>query len=123
VLSPSAARFTLARVPRLAWETERRDPVAIVTLQGELDLQSSAVLELELDLLVAEEGVETVVLDLRALEFLDSSGLRLALVAEQRLRAAGRALVLVRGAQVVQRVFELTRMTERLTFVDAPEDV
>jgi hypothetical protein len=42
-------------------------------------------------------------------------------VAERRLREPGRRLVLVRGPQPVQRVFEITRMTERLEFVDAPE--
>jgi hypothetical protein len=42
-------------------------------------------------------------------------------VVERRLRDAGRRLVLVRGPQPVQRVFEITRMTERLDFVDTPE--
>ena len=31
--------------------------------------------------------------------------------------------MLVRGSSAVQRVFEITRMTERLEFVDAPEHV
>jgi hypothetical protein len=40
-----------------------------------------------------------------------------------RLREAGLRLVLVRGGETVQRVFEITRMAERLDFVDDPEDV
>jgi hypothetical protein len=44
-------------------------------------------------------------------------------VAARRLEEGGRRLVLVRGGQSVQRVFEITRMTERLEFVDAPEHV
>ena len=62
-----------------------------------------------------------VALDLRELDFLDSSGLRLVIVCDRRLAEAARRLVLVRGSQPVQRVFEITRMTERLDFVDAPE--
>ena len=61
-----------------------------------------------------------VVLDLRELEFMDSSGLRLVALAERRLGAAGRGLVLVRGPEAVQRVFEITRMEDHLTFVDEP---
>ena len=56
-----------------------------------------------------------VVLDLRELEFMDSSGLRLVALAERRLGGAGRALVLVRGPEAVQRVFSITRMDEHLT--------
>ncbi len=61
-----------------------------------------------------------VVLDLRGLEFMDSSGLRVVALADRRLSAAGRGLVLVRGRETVQRVFEITRMEERLTFVNEP---
>jgi anti-anti-sigma factor len=110
-------------VSRLAFESEARGAVAFVTLHGELDLLSTAHLEPELERLADEPGIDVVALDLRDLEFLDSSGLRLVVIAERRLRDAARRLVLVRGPQPVQRVFEITRMTERLEFVDAPEHV
>jgi anti-anti-sigma factor len=97
--------------------------VAFVSLRGELDLLSTVELEPELERLADEPGIDVVALDLRELEFLDSSGLRLVVMAQQRLEQAGRRLVLVRGPQPVQRVFEITRMTERLEFVDAPEHV
>jgi anti-anti-sigma factor len=108
-------------VSRFAFETAERAALALIRLEGELDLQATSELEPELDRLAEEPGVDTVALDLRGLEFLDSSGLRLVVVTERRLREAGRRLVLVRGSQPVQRVFEITRMTERLEFVDAPE--
>jgi anti-anti-sigma factor len=110
-------------VSRFDWESELRGPVAVVTLRGELDLQATAELEPELERLAEEPGVEVVALDLRALDFLDSSALRLVLVTARRLDDGGRRLVLVRGGQSVQRAFEITRMTERLEFVDAPEHV
>ena len=106
---------------RFEFETSGREPLALVALRGELDLVATAELEPELERLAAEPGVEVVALDLRELEFLDSSGLRLVVVGERRLGEAGRRLVLVRGSQPVQRVFEITRMAERLEFVDAPE--
>jgi anti-anti-sigma factor len=110
-------------VSRFEWETEERGPVALVTLRGELDLMATADLEPELERLGDEPGLDVVALDLRELEFLDSSGLRLVVLTAQRLEECARRLVLVRGDQAVQRIFEITRMTERLEFVDAPERV
>jgi anti-sigma B factor antagonist len=110
-------------VSRFEFESAERGAVVLVTLRGELDLLSTSELEPELERLAEEPGVSVVALDLRALDFMDSSGLRLVVMAQQRLEEAGRRLVLVRGSQPVQRVFEITRMTERLEFVDAPEHV
>jgi anti-anti-sigma factor len=110
-------------VSRFGYESHERGPIAVVALRGELDLLSTADLEPELERLADEPGVDVVALDLRELEFLDSSGLRLVVMTERALKAAGRRLVLVRGTQPVQRVFEITRMTDRLEFVDAPEHV
>jgi anti-sigma B factor antagonist len=110
-------------VSRFAYETSEPGACVLVALQGELDLLATTELEPELDRLAGEPGVEIVALDLRGLEFLDSSGLRQVVVAERRLRDAGRRLVLVRGPQPVQRVFEITRMSERLEFVDTPEQI
>jgi anti-sigma B factor antagonist len=94
---------------------------AVIALSGELDLSGTPALDEEIERLAAAEGVERVVLDLRKLEFLDSSGLRSVALAQRRLKAAGRQFVLVRGHETVQRVFEITRMDERLRFVDSPE--
>ena len=93
---------------------------ALISLTGELDLSATAPLEEEVERLASEDGVRRVVLDLRELEFMDSTGLRMVALAQRRLRAAERELVLVRGADAVQRVFAITRMDEHLTFVDEP---
>ena len=63
------------------------------------------------------------VVDLRGLGFMDSSGLRALAVAAQRLQRAGRRFVLVPGAAQVMRVFDITRMRERLEFVADPGEV
>ena len=97
--------------------------VAVVSARGELDLSGAAVLEAELERLAAEPELGTVVLDMRELEFMDSSGLRLIVVADMQAREAGRRFALVRGSDTVHRVFEITRMSERLDFVERPEDV
>ncbi len=93
---------------------------ALIALTGELDLSGATSLDEELDRLIADDRVRRVYLDLRELEFMDSTGLRMVALAERRLRAAERELVLVRGTDAVQRVFAITRMEDHLTFVDEP---
>jgi anti-sigma B factor antagonist len=110
-------------MPRLDFETTRNGSVAVVRAVGELDLSGAAVLEGELDRLVQDPELSAVVLDMRGLQFMDSSGLRLVVLADMNAREAGRRFALVRGGETVHRVFEITRMSERLDFVDDPEQV
>lgn len=92
-----------------------------LSLSGELDLASSDKLEREIE--SAERDAKILVLDLRELSFIDSSGLRLVLVAARRADEAGRRLVLVRGPREVDRVFEVTGTSGQLEFIDDPADV
>jgi len=105
-------------VSRFSLETALTGATATVTLRGELDLAATAQLEPELERLIAQPGVSEVALDLRELDFLDSNGLRAVMCAARALDEHDRRLVLVRGSSLVQRVFELTRVTERLEFVE-----
>jgi anti-sigma B factor antagonist len=110
-------------MPNLDFETTRDGTVAVVTPTGELDLSGATVLEAELNRLAGDPELGSVVLDLRGLEFMDSSGLRLVVMADMRAREAGRRFALIRGGETVHRVFEITRMSDRLDFVATPEDV
>ena len=118
---PGGLGFRTA-MPNLEFQTTRDGTVAVVAPTGELDLSGATVLEAELDRLAADPELGTVVLDLRGLEFMDSSGLRLIVLADMQAREAGRRFALVRGGDTVHRVFEITRMSDRLEFVEEPED-
>jgi anti-sigma B factor antagonist len=110
-------------MPKLDFETTRNGTVAIVSPTGELDLSGAAVLEAELERLTDDPELAAVVLDMRGLEFMDSSGLRLVVLADMRAREVGRRFSLVRGDETVHRVFEITRMSDRLDFVDSLEEL
>lgn len=97
--------------------TEDRDGFVHVGLVGELDLSTVAKVQEELRR-VEESAPATVVLDLSKLRFLDSTGLRCIVTADERAREAGRRMVIVRGPDPVQRVFSITRLEERLEMVD-----
>ena len=109
-------------MPSLEFQTTRNGTVAVIVATGELDLSGASLLDAEIERLAAEPDLGTVVLDMRGLEFMDSSGLRLVVLADMRAREAGRRFVLVRGSETVHRVFEIARMSERLDFVSEPAE-
>ena len=66
----------------------------------------------------SHRAASSLVLDLSKLTFLDSTGLRCLVSADQRAKDGGRRVVLVRGPDPVQRVFAITRLEDRLEMVD-----
>jgi anti-anti-sigma factor len=56
-------------------------------------------------------------------KFMDSTGLSILVEAHQRAVDAGRRFGLVKGSAQVQRLLALTGVAERLTLVDAPEEL
>jgi anti-anti-sigma factor len=99
-----------------------RGGALVVAVSGELDLRTSPQLEERLTRAFGA-GAELVILDLRQIEFMDSTGLRVVLSAHQRAHDAGRRFALVRGADQVERVLTLTGVRDLLTVVDAPEEL
>jgi len=97
--------------------TEDRDGLVHMSLMGELDLSSVAKVQEELRRIEANAPA-TLVVDLSKLSFLDSTGLRCIVTADERAREQGRRIVIVRGPDAVQRVFAITRLEERLEIVD-----
>ena len=88
-----------------------------LALIGELDI--STVDRLEQALAQAERDVPPeVVLDLRGLEFMDSSGLRTILQAHKRAEAARRDLVVICDPGAVRRTLEISGAVDVLTMRD-----
>ncbi|MCW2954535.1 MAG: hypothetical protein JWQ48_3705 [Conexibacter sp.] len=85
-----------------------------VALAGELDLATVDAVEAEIrDLRAA--GFSEIVLDLRALVFIDSTGLRLLLRWDEAARRDGFSFAIVDGVGPVRRLLEVTGLTERFT--------
>jgi anti-sigma B factor antagonist len=84
---------------------------------GELDLATVDVVEEQLSELKAADFTD-LTLDLRAVEFLDSTGLRMILLWDAEARADGFAFRLIEGPPAVRRLFDLTGTTEKFDYVD-----
>ena len=95
---------------------------AVIVLEGELDLAGANALEQELAS-PEIDAATALVLDLQGVGFMDSSGLRVIAVTLQDSQDRGRRFALVPGAAQVMRVFDITRMRERLDFVEDPSEV
>src|SRR3712207_3236180 len=85
---------------------------------GELDLASAHAFETSAEDAL-DAGVRSLVVDLRALTYLDSAGLRSLLALAERARRAGADLALVPGSANVMRVFEITGTWHVLAFGEA----
>jgi len=104
-----------SKLGSLAVRSEREGEAHIIELIGELDLDGAP--QLEDALRDAEAGDATsIVVDLGRLEFIDSTGLRLLVMAAERMNN-GR-FSLLRGPKQVHRVFEITDLVDRLPFAD-----
>jgi anti-anti-sigma factor len=77
---------------------------AWVQVLGELDIETTP----QLERMLREPKSRLVVLDLRELAFMDSSGVHAIVNASARARQLGRRLVLLRSPPDVDRVFGLT---------------
>jgi anti-sigma B factor antagonist len=94
------------------------DPGGVtLRLAGELDLETASELDRQLAD-IAETQVTRLLIDLGAVTFMDSTGLSSILRAHRSAGSNGHTLVLRRGSNQVQRLFELTGMNDRLTFED-----
>jgi anti-sigma B factor antagonist len=102
--------------------TEKHDGQTRMALVGELDIASAPRFEEGLAE-VERDTPGVLVVDLRRVDFIDSTGLRAVITADERARAAGRRFVIIRGPAAVERVFSVTQLDQRLEIVDDPETV
>jgi anti-anti-sigma factor len=98
--------------------TERNPTELVVIPRGEIDLATVDLVREAVDR--EQQTGEALVLDLREVGFMDTSGLRYVLELNARSQEEGFGLRLVRGPSGVQRVFEVSGLEPRLPFVDDP---
>jgi anti-sigma B factor antagonist len=101
-------------------QVANKGEAAIVSISGELDLASSPALEEELERVAATDA-SLVIVDLRELEFMDSTGLSVLVRAHQRATENSQRFGLVNGSQQVQRLLSLTGVADRLMLAETPE--
>ena len=103
-----------------AIEVLEDDGRTVVTPRGELDMASAP--ELEQTILPRLQGASWIVLDLRSLDFIDSSGLRVVVGAHRNAEEHGGRFTCVRGpaGSTVHRIVEIAGIDGVIEMVDDP---
>jgi anti-sigma B factor antagonist len=114
MLSSSDPRSAAAGALRCTVHRDRERSSAIVVPCGELDIATAPALDAELTRLRAE-GFRRLVVDLRALTFIESTGIHVLLRWAREQGRLGRSFSVVPGSQRVQMVLAMTGVLELLT--------
>jgi anti-sigma B factor antagonist len=114
--SASACAGEVAGLEPFAVEVQWRDDLAIVQPSGELDVATVETLRAALN---GVKGAGRLVLDLRGLSFIDSTGLHLLVALHERARNDGFQLTLLAPAAPVDRAIRLCGLDEALPIAAA----
>ena len=93
-----------------------------VTVEGSLDLVRAYDFD-DAMRRIERDAPGRVLVDLRGLDLLDSTGLSRLVALRRRCRHTGRRLVLVRGSMAVQRFFAVTSMNDHFEVVGDPAEL
>jgi anti-anti-sigma factor len=100
---------------------EPRETGMVVVASGEIDLATSP--DLRKALLDPQASARTVVLDLRGVTFIDSSGLGVIVGQQKRARENGDGFaVVIAGASAVERILELSGLDNVLDIIGDPSE-
>lgn len=105
----------LKRLAKLGVQDITRDGQRTLVLSGELDLASAWLLDCPL-LRICTDEATAFTLDLSALTFIDSAGLRAILAAKGLCVMHDCEFMLIPGPAAVQRVFEVSGLLDHLPF-------
>lgn len=104
---------------QLSLEVRREGASAVVSARGDIDLSTLAKATAALD--GARAGARSLILDLREVGFMDTSGLRLIIEEQRRAAATGYRFAVIQGSSRVQRLFEIAGLSlDDELFVDPP---
>ncbi len=108
-------------IEQLRIDVQREPERVVIALGGELDMASAPLLQKAIESEdLADNGM--VVLDLKDLQFIDSTGLRVILAARKLCTERGQELAVTHSSQQVERLLSVTGVAEHLRTIAAPEE-
>jgi anti-sigma B factor antagonist len=93
----------------------------LISVRGELDMASCALLRRRVDAALAD-GAARLVVDLSRVTHMDSSGLAELISAQQRTRAGAGGLVLIVTSPMIRRTLEIRGVNQLFTIAASRED-
>lgn len=114
--SDADSSSTTTSLDQLTAVVDRAATPPVIALSGELDPHTAPLLQREIDGVITEGS--DLVLDLSQLGFVDSSGLRVLISAQQQLADHGGTLVVRAPSETVRRLLEITGLVDHITISD-----
>ena len=93
----------------------------IVRLAGELDHYCAQTVRRELDMMISDRSVRTLVLDFTTLQFMDSSGIGVILGRYRQMRDRGGQVGVIHMNRHISRIFHMSGMDRVIRQLDRQE--
>jgi anti-sigma B factor antagonist len=110
------------RAPGVEGRISQVNGVTVVALSGELDAAAYDDVDGQIERVDAG-APQAFALDLRGLRFMDSSGVRIVIRQRERVVNRGGRFAVVRGSDVVDRLFNLVGLDGVIELVDDPAEL
>jgi len=101
--------------------TREADSVSIVRIEGNLDTNTAPEAQQHLDEL-QDGGAQKILVDLEALDYISSAGLRVLLATAKRLGGSGGSLRVSGLNETVNEIFEISGFSVILNVFDSEQD-
>ena len=95
---------------------------AIVYLTGRVDVSVSGYLEEKLLQEIEENGLQNIILNMQDVEYMSSSGFRVAIALLRKLKEEGGTLKISNLKPAVKRIFEIIELTTLFDIYDNEDD-
>ncbi|MBY9081558.1 anti-sigma F factor antagonist [Paenibacillus sp. HN-1] len=102
-------------------EMEHHRGVLVVRLTGELDHHAADYVRMDLDEAILRRQVEHLVLNLKDLQFMDSSGLGVILGRYKLIRGKGGKMVLCDANPAVRRLLDMSGLLKIMSLYDSED--
>jgi anti-anti-sigma factor len=103
-------------------EVRAEDRATIVVPRGELDLASAPELQAQLER-AWQSGATQLIVDLRHVQFIDSTGLQAIVSAHRHAQEQGLVFGVVDGGEQVHKLLSLTGMFDTATIAASPHEL
>jgi anti-sigma B factor antagonist len=94
----------------------------VLAVSGEIDIATASVLDEAIEKALSDDA-NRLVIDLEAVSFMDSTGLRTLIVAHRRLEADGGRMIVVPGSGPIRRLLEVAGVVDTLNVEASLDDL
>lgn len=101
---------------------KKSENIAIIYLEGRLDVHLSADIEKEINKLIENDPKSNLLLNLKDVEYMSSSGLRIFVSTMRILKEGNRKLVLCNMNNAVKKIFEVVELTDMFDIFNSEDE-